>query len=52
MHLSVGQVLAFRLRRQFLVQPAADPLEVVRALAGVQAQVPSAAEALAQRRRP
>ncbi|MHB8960021.1 MAG: winged helix DNA-binding domain-containing protein [Candidatus Limnocylindrales bacterium] len=45
MRLSVAQVLAFRLRRQFLVEPAAHPLDVVRALAGIQAQVPSAAEA-------
>jgi hypothetical protein len=43
-HLSVRQVLAFRLRRQYLVQPAAGPLDVVRALGGIQAQVPSAAE--------
>ncbi len=45
MRLSVGQVLAFRLRRQYLIEPAADPLDVVRALAGIQAQIPSAAEA-------
>lgn len=45
MRLSVDQVLAFRLRRQFLLEPAEDPLEVVRVLAGIQAQVPSAAEA-------
>ena len=45
MQLTVAQVLAFRLSRHFLVEPASAPLGVVRALCGVQAQVPSAAEA-------
>ncbi len=47
MQLTVAQVLAFRVGRQFLVEPADDALEVVRRLAGIQAQVPSAAEASA-----
>lgn len=38
------QVFAWRLRRQFLTAPADSPVEVVRRLAGVQAQVASAAE--------
>jgi len=45
MQLTVPQVLAFRLRRQFLVEPSSDPCEVVRVLGGVQAQVPVAADA-------
>lgn len=45
MQLTVDQVLAFRLERHFLTEPAPSPLDVVRALGGVQAQVPSSAEA-------
>lgn len=45
MKLSVDQVLAFRLLRQHLAAPASSALGVVTDLAGVQAQVPSSAEA-------
>nr|WP_245650494.1 crosslink repair DNA glycosylase YcaQ family protein [Nocardia harenae] len=44
LRLSAEQVFGWRLRRQFLVEPAGSALEVVRRLAGVQAQVASAAE--------
>ncbi|MFC8528757.1 winged helix DNA-binding domain-containing protein [Nocardia sp. NPDC057227] len=42
--LTAEQVFAWRLRRQFLVEPADSAVEIVRRLAGVQAQVASAAE--------
>ncbi|UGT62362.1 DNA glycosylase AlkZ-like family protein [Nocardia asteroides] len=42
--LTAEQVFAWRSRRQFLVEPADSAVEVVRRLAGVQAQVASAAE--------
>lgn len=42
--LTGDQVVAWRLRRQFVTEPARDPVTVVRRLAGVQAQVASAAE--------
>jgi Winged helix DNA-binding domain len=54
MELTWSQVLAWRLRRQFLLADAgSSALDVVRRLAGVQAQVMSAAEqAVAVRTRP
>jgi hypothetical protein len=42
--LTWDQVLAWRLRRQYLEAPAPSPIDVVRRLCGVQAQVVSAAE--------
>ncbi|MEV0355394.1 crosslink repair DNA glycosylase YcaQ family protein [Nocardia sp. NPDC050697] len=44
LRLTAAQVFAWRLRRQFLTEPAGSALAVVRRLAGVQAQVASAAE--------
>ncbi|RZS90812.1 winged helix DNA-binding protein [Motilibacter rhizosphaerae] len=41
---TIAQALEWRLGKQFLLRPADDPLEVVRRLLGVQAQVPSAAD--------
>ncbi len=45
-NLTRAQVLAWRMRRQYLLEPEpdGDPVAVVRRLAGVQAQVASAAE--------
>ncbi|UWP78545.1 winged helix DNA-binding domain-containing protein [Dactylosporangium fulvum] len=50
--LSWPHVLSWRCRRQLLHRPTPDPLAVVRALAGVQAQVTSAAEQAVAVRQP
>ncbi|MEU4623244.1 winged helix DNA-binding domain-containing protein [Actinoplanes sp. NPDC023801] len=53
MRFSLGQVLSWRMRRQFLDRPAETPAEtIVERLCGVQAQVASAAELAVAVRRP
>ncbi|MFI7000684.1 DNA glycosylase AlkZ-like family protein [Nocardia sp. NPDC050175] len=44
MRLTWDQVFAWRLRRQYVAEPAAGVSEIVARLCGVQAQVTSAAE--------